>query len=269
MLISFPNLQELYANWNNVETLQNGDFRYTRHLKVLEMRMCGIRRINKRVFADTPGLISVNLSFNKLKRLTRHIFRELRNLREVDISYNPEFRATEEGKSVFDRPFFVKSCKSLTHLSLAFNDIYQLPRRCLQHLEGIKYLNLAGNYIKSIGDELAQNSELEVLVLRNNLINNIHPIAFKAMRKLTDLDLSHNQLQHFHQVYLPSNLESLKLNENQLRTVADRERNPVCNLRSSIRHLNLSSNRLYNMSPKWFFNCTPNLISLDISGLVQ
>ncbi|KAI9017610.1 hypothetical protein BC832DRAFT_545188 [Gaertneriomyces semiglobifer] len=70
------------------------------------------------------------------------------------------------------------NCKSLGKLWLCDNDISVLEN--LQHLGKLRELHLGNNQIESVGDALAQNTQLEVLNLSGNRTSSFREITFLA-----------------------------------------------------------------------------------------
>jgi len=127
---------------------------------------------------------------------------------------------------------------------------------------GLEELRLMNNLLTSI-PILSNLTDLESLNLNNNKLTDIPEKCFEGNPKLRQLrfennricSLSHNTLNE-----VKSNLELLDLSGNCLSTV------PAANLRnSSLMYLDLSANRISDLSPMSFVNL-PNLKELRLSS---
>lgn len=208
----FPNIQELYASWNIIPSLHSKLFQFNTDLRKLELKVCSIRRIKNFSFTHCPKLTNINLSYNELNNLPINAFANLKFLREIDLAHN--LLRERPQTDLLQKPIFFYCRKSLERLSLANNEFQNVPQSLLRNLGKLKHLNLAGNHIASISDELQFNHNLNSLILRNNQLINVSSSAFSSLRHLNHLDISVNRLSCVSSLKLPTKLKVFKKRHN-------------------------------------------------------
>ena len=107
---------------------------------------------------------------------------------------------------------FEDDVKSITALDAHKKSITDLAG--LEHLTGLKALDLGANYLRMI-DPLAKLSGLEELKLDENFIVDVSPLA--GLKKLTHLDLSSNEIMDVSPLAGLTNLVVLDLGDNEIR----------------------------------------------------
>uniref|UniRef100_A0A4W3HU63 Extracellular matrix protein 2 n=1 Tax=Callorhinchus milii TaxID=7868 RepID=A0A4W3HU63_CALMI len=123
------------------------------------------------------------------------------------------------------------------------------------HIPELKSLNLEGNAITTItADAFSGIPNLEWIDLSRNKIlsSNIHPTAFRKLKKLKRLHMDGNLLQHI-STELPLTLLELKLNENRLEWLDEESFHDLNNLVT----LELEGNNIseINVAPTAFTPC--------------
>ena len=175
------------------------------------------------------------------------------------------------------------SCNEiLLHVNCSSTDMTSMPRVA----NNTRWLDLDGNQLKVVEKWFfAHMTNLRMLLLANNLIDEIQETGFKYQRKLVHLDLSGNQLGEV-PVALNNlrNLKELSLSGNQIGMLSKEpwsnltklnvlllDYNSIPNLPwvmtsklQRLRTLSISYNEITSISPGQFLNAT-NLEYLDLS----
>ncbi|XP_041035460.1 collagen alpha-2(V) chain-like [Carcharodon carcharias] len=241
----------------------------------------GITRVSASHFAGLPNLQWLDLSRNKIsdRGLDRDAFQNLTKLRRLHLDGNrihrlpilplslddlklndnrlealdrSSFRGLHclltlelEGNELNDgnfNPNAFRPLKKLIYLRLGRNRFRAMPSGLPPSL---RELHLENNHIEEIpGGLLNKTLDLTTVVLRHNRLqeNRIAPQAWIHLRKLENLDLSHNRLVHVPS-FLPVGLKQLLLHHNQI------ERIPgyvFAHLQPGLEFLHLSYNQLRN-----------------------
>ncbi|XP_019617976.1 PREDICTED: uncharacterized protein LOC109465249 [Branchiostoma belcheri] len=131
---------------------------------VVALVECGITDLDQDTLAAFPTLKSLQLDSNNLTHVKRAWFDGL------------------------------KFPQLLWTLSFSHNNISSMDSACFQKLTGLVTLLLDNNALQSVEPSWFHNPELGQLSLRSNSIKSIHPQAFKSLERLSELDLSRNEL---------------------------------------------------------------------------
>ena len=195
-------------------------------------------------FGSLPGLHDLSVKFCKIRQLPPRSFVSLDRLRSLTINtFNADWTSLElepDYESLI-------GLEQLQLLDLSLNNIRQLPPGLLCPLNNIKTVNLSRNGIvdlESLGLSNRSQEErcqvpVEKLILSKNEITSAPPGALASLFKLTDLDMSFNNLG--------------VLVENTFKDLG------------GIQVLNLSHNRLAALPPN-IFSSTPELRELQLSN---
>ncbi|KAF4526470.1 hypothetical protein B566_EDAN015132 [Ephemera danica] len=135
--------------------------------------------------------------------------------------------------------------RSLWELALQRDKLIAVPSRALRHLQKLRLLDLTGNDICELMPDSFRGleSSLQALVLADNSISMLPPNAFSEMRVLETLDLRGNLLTTLDSGALPPRIQHLSLSDNMLHIM------PMAALRTGLRSLDLSRNRLTRLFP--------------------
>lgn len=189
---------------------------------------------------NTLNVVTLNTSHNRLKEIPQKIF-EFTFFRNIDFSFNDIARLKSDD---FRRDNRI--CK----LNFAHNKIAIIEDGAFTTLQSLEILDLSHNPIKEIGDRLfACDSKIKSLNLRNTTITRfnfnsltsatsmklsyapenirqmdnisiIESSVFVEQKHLKYLDLSYNSLTNITSTtYTFKQLETINLNENQLKTI--------------------------------------------------
>ncbi|XP_030627099.1 carboxypeptidase N subunit 2 [Chanos chanos] len=172
-------------------------------------------------------------------------------------------------------------------VTLDRNNLSSLPANLLQNLSKLKLLDLKGNRLTHLPPGVFHHAPLLELILRDNLISEVHPDVVSHNTSLTRLDLSGNQLKQPPVALLQrlGHLESLDLRNNQLEELPPKaldslprldalylERNQlkaldVFTFRGTphLQQVFLGNNRLENL-PAGLFQHLSELVFLDLGN---
>ncbi|CAJ1975351.1 unnamed protein product [Sphenostylis stenocarpa] len=139
---------------------------------------------------------------------------------------------------------------NLQRLVLAENIIERLPVN-LGKLQSLKMMNLDGNRITSLPDELDQLVRLERLSVSRNLLESL-PLTIGSLRNLVLLNVSNNKLQSLPEsVGSCFSLEELQANDNLIEELPS----SVCNL-SQLKSLCLDNNKMKQICEAHPLSCS-------------
>ncbi|XP_078056888.1 uncharacterized protein LOC144481626 [Mustelus asterias] len=148
-----------------------------------------------------------------------------------------------------------------SHISISTLNLFKtspLPEICASYtdLEGKRGTNCSHRSLVSIPHPLPPDTE--ILLLNYNNLSSVPLTSFQSLPYLKDLDLSHNQIQHFDLVSLLP-LEKLDLSSNSLTRIPDFK-----NLRN-LKKLVLDHNQIPDL-PERAFDVLVSLEALSIKG---
>ncbi|XP_038121613.1 leucine-rich repeat-containing protein 15 [Culex quinquefasciatus] len=134
----------------------------------------------------------LELCKNQLENLDPDLFRRFDRLDKLVFDGNPDLGFPPDGS-----PFLV--VKSLTELQCVNCGVEKIFNRSLQDLPKIERINLTNNRITDI-EKLAfrENSELQLIDLKQNMLERLPNELIEGLRKLEQLDLSFNQKLNVH-----------------------------------------------------------------------
>ncbi|KAB0791836.1 hypothetical protein PPYR_03636 [Photinus pyralis] len=167
---TFPLLEYLYINNNQITRLNDGGFSDLNRLRYLELKNNGLTELETGAFTYLPSLFHLNLSDNKLEVLQNRVFEGL---------------------------------ERLGVLILNNNEIKEVEGEVFRNLHGLVNLELANNQIEALNDGVFQDLEnLAHLVLRYNKLQRLDTSLVAPLKKLIHLDMSHNQISKIPENFL-------------------------------------------------------------------
>lgn len=236
-----------------IKSIQNGTFRYPVGLKSL------IISGNKDISLDDLAVIlnssdlnevsSLDISGMNLQNIT-NILPGLQqmSLRELFLSDNN----LTELPSHF--PHYIRS---LDKLSLDHNSLSSVASE-ITELRGLTYLDLSHNNVSTVDNSLSENLiNLKTLHLANNRIGD-GMISVINMVALDSLDLSYNMFNNFNIPKSLSNLKTLKLAGNKLKTIK-----ALLGLKK-LEYFDLSNNMVSELGA-FLFPDSPNILLVNFS----
>lgn len=128
----------------------------------------------------------------------------------------------ELGIKGFQEDWYRLQSLPIASLDLSNNEITEITKETLNNLpSSLTYVNFQGNKIRRIWSQVIENDHLNILNLRNNLIEEIEEGAF-AKTDLFELYLSGNQLKSLNFVSsLPDALTAFLANGNHIISIPD------------------------------------------------
>lgn len=229
-----PTIVNLHIGRNNLSSL-NGTLRHLNELKLLFINSNNLTTLEDELPPASPNLILAQ--FNRLRALPQ----SFRNLPLDSLYlYNNELRT-------FDG--ILKTATKLQRLYVSHNYIEYLAEDEFQEAENLEELQLGCNHIRAINGSLLPIKNLRSA---NFTVNHLTEFSLKEIRgldKLRILDLSYNQIDKLtgrmdNLVEPDSLIVELRLEYNLLRSLDGN----LMGL-NRLRILNLSNNRLQNISP--------------------
>ncbi|XP_076022686.1 toll-like receptor 9 isoform X1 [Genypterus blacodes] len=241
---------------------------------------CSNRRLRYIPLIKSTTVISIDLSYNKIKNVGQYLFSGVPKLHSLKIMWNCVPVRPSSCKMELHHHAF-KSLHKLQILHLAGNSLTSIPWLP----ESLRVLDLQFNHIFSITNSL-KTPHLETLFLKKNCfyVNPcdqslyINKSVFRELPKLKNLDLGFSNLTEI-PPGLPPSLESLDLRENTITGIPE---GAFANL-TVLRDLNLEWNcqrcdhaarpcfpcpqdRPLQLNPKSFYAENSSIIFLSLRG---
>lgn len=202
---------------------------------------------------NLPNLQVLLLNDNQLSDLQSLFWASVNNLRELDLSSNKINNITD-----------LIPLKNLEKLSLKKNQIVDITP--LAEKVTLRELDLSSNQIVKIEDALKDLSNLEILDLQKNKINNLKELTWLYYDQLQELNLNHNPLgDDLHPLSGMTNLEVLHLKDTQISDLSeltelpgivelDLSQNQITDIAAlskltTLENLSLHNNQLTDISP--------------------
>lgn len=166
-------------------------FRDQRNLERLDLGDNNIWTLPPALLCHLENLKLLNLSKNKLQDVTVLSFSQLEHicspgLRSLDVSFNHLVNIPE---------FAFAALKNLQILNVSLNGISKLDDKALFGMYSLEVLDLSGNLLTALPPELFQeNKRLTKLYIRNNSVSVLAPGLFSGLSLLLELELTDNQL---------------------------------------------------------------------------
>lgn len=172
-------LESLNLSWNKLSKLSMGPFNMV-NLLSLSLSFNKIKTIDDFAFGNQSSLHELYLDFNKLDTIKRNTFTGLSELRRLHLGDN-KIDTIEDG--AFRMP-------NLTELILSRNKLKVLNDDLFAGVPVLKRLSIACNEIERIGMSLSTLKSLEWLVLNNNQISETEMTKLAKLPQLKHLYLS-------------------------------------------------------------------------------
>lgn len=277
-----PRLSNLYLDFNRVAALSSeilGSIQ-PEDIKYMSLSRNVIRELPPGSFQMFKNLRYLDLSGNSLANINADTFSGLElSLRELRVSHN---KITGIGNVPL-------ALRKLRILDMSDNNIVDVPKNSFMGLENLLYLNLSHNHhlgpipinllqpliklrtidlsmagIKIFPAELfSNNPDIEMVILRNNGIQELGEGSFTNFRNISFIDLSYNHISSIRTgafVHV-MNLKKLSLKGNQLSAF----KGEFFNTGTGLEELDLSDNQLSYLFPS-SFRIHPRLRKLIITN---
>ncbi|XP_031636144.1 leucine-rich repeats and immunoglobulin-like domains protein 2, partial [Contarinia nasturtii] len=262
---SLPNVTELNWSFNKIATFDNETFAKLTHLCLLDLRNNEIQSIDKNFFENNPKLKELRLENNRIVRFDCNIFPILQNSLS-DVQKSTNFESDWETLEELDL-----SCMGNLHLELdhefgvllrgSYNFVFRFAKETFRHL---KYFNISGLHLENTSKLLALlGPSLQKLDISANFVGALNAHTFETFENLQVLNVSQTNLSNFgfETFYHQRKLSQLDLSYNQLKKV-----NFTLLFRNfkELKTLNLEGNDLVELNTVTHL-IFPNLTSLAIS----
>ncbi|KAG5673229.1 hypothetical protein PVAND_003293 [Polypedilum vanderplanki] len=225
-------LEYLDISYNHFVLLPENGFGILKRLKVLKINNNEISMLADKALGGLRNLQNINLSSNKIVALPSELFKDpSRSIQEIHLKNN--------SISVLS-PGLFGNLEQLQTLDLSVNQLTSswINRSTFKGLIRLVLLDLSSNKITKLeADMFSDLYSVQILNLRNNLLENIDANTFASMSNLHKLLLSHNKIKYL-DAYSLNGLSVLAL-------------------------LSLDNNILTGVHPEAFRNCS----SLDVLNL--
>ncbi|XP_036369232.1 leucine-rich repeat-containing protein 15-like isoform X3 [Octopus sinensis] len=246
-LLSIPqpiptNVEYLYLQWNNIETIKEGAFTGLSNLKELVLGANNIETIKEGAFTGLSNLKELDLSKNKISTIKDGTFKGLSNLKELNLGNNKISRIEKE---------MFQGLHNLEELDLSKNKISTIKDGTFKGLSNLKELYLRWNNISTIKEGVFTGlSNLETLRLSNNKISRIEKEMFQGLHNLEKLYLSNNKISRIEKELFQGlhNLEKLYLDNDNIATIKEGAFTGLSNLKE----LRLSYNKISRIEKEMF-----------------
>ena len=201
----FSRFHTLDFSNNHLTYLHTSLFSHVIHLSILNLSSNLITGVESGSFYNLPKLITLDLSFNRLKTLSYDDVPSENGSVEHNCS-----------SSIF------RGLHNLENLNISHNNITYMSENSFCYLTQLKTLDLTGNYIQIFSHNAFKDlHNMVYLLLRDNSIMTIESSTFRSLYKVKHISLEDNHLTEldpdlFHGI---SNLVKLQLHNNNLVTV--------------------------------------------------
>lgn len=182
------------------------------HLETLDLSFNQLTTVPADALKLLRNLRSLSLTANRITVLRHYDFGYLRSLEVLTIDNNPvhsisptAFVGTRLYLLTLDQislqeglnGLTTKSLAYLRGLSLARNEIRQIPKSCFLQLSTLQYLNLDTNQIDSLPNDTFTGVEesLRTLEINDNNLRHVPVTTLRRLAKLESLAMAHNKIR--------------------------------------------------------------------------
>lgn len=201
-----PSLTELYISVNKLTSLGEDDFSGLTNIAKIVLQSNQITSIEEGTFSKLSTIEDINLQENKLTLIDRGLFANLPNLKYLNLQMN-DIKTMD--------PLSMVGTKLLM-LKVAENELTVIPTVLLQNIGNadlivnfarnnittisdgdfsgvtLKGLSLTTNRISQIGSEALQNSFIQMLDLKDNLLQHLPAAILEDVNPVMNLMLKNN-----------------------------------------------------------------------------
>ena len=227
-------LRTLYANNNNITTLPDNLFQNDGGmLHTIQLACNQLTKLPAMPKKLLP-LQELYINGNQIEDLPEFFFTACENLILLNVSSNKllTLPIIDGNRSQLERLYATNNClndrvldtlihlTSLRILHLSYNRLTTFPESCISNWPELEELNISGNKLQHLPDNLSNLRNLRVLRVHSNQLQST-PVLSKIL-SLRVLDLAHNQLDKINlAILVPKKLQFLDLScNNQLQVDA-------------------------------------------------
>ena len=182
-------LERLKLNLNEIKTLHSATFSDLASLKYLNLKsnQCLVK-LHQDLFKNLVNLIELSLRDCEIRMLKDEVFKNLTSLEKLDLSFNGISKVCVKSFS---------GLVNLKELKVLKNEISEIEEGALDHMTNLRNLNLSLNRIDKV-NFLDGLDSLDVLNLKENMIENIEPSVEKKLSKLR-FNLKDNLIEKYNE----------------------------------------------------------------------
>ncbi|KAM7354955.1 toll-like receptor 6 [Cochliomyia hominivorax] len=185
-------------------------FAVVNHLERLDLSSNNIWSLPENIFCTLSGLISLNMSENRLQDVNELGFRDRSKDHPSDATSSPDSSKRSNTPCNLDIEILDVSynhfvllpangfatLRRLRVLQVNNNEISMIGDKALSGLKNLQILNLSSNKLVALPSELftEQSGSIQEVYLQNNSISVLSPKLFSNLEQLQALDLSYNQI---------------------------------------------------------------------------
>ena len=274
--ISLPptmiNLVDLDLSGNQLTVLDSKAILPYTQLSYLSLAGNQLSEISSNLFQQTPNLMVLDLSRNKLDSLPKAL-KSLASLQTLDVSENLVRDADQDTLGLLI---------SLWRLQMNGNLLTHIPKGTFDNLASLQILDLSRNKIENVeAGSFDSNTQLRAVRLDSNRLTGIEGL-FSRVPDLMWLNVSENKIQAFDYSLVPLTLTWLDISHNKVRSLdsftalhsslisyLDASFNELVKLESNsfpaaVETLLLNDNKISQVAPYAFFHLT-KLVKADLS----
>lgn len=180
---------------------------------MLELRGCGIKRINTQLYHLLPYLSHLDLGNNQFQFLDKDEFRDLHHLHSLKLDGNL--------LPVILEKTFVNQ-QQLKYLCLARNRLAKITNTAFQNLDSLVELDISFNKMKSLDNDTISylNETLQKLSLSGNYFKwNLLKSMLENLTRLWHLEIAQMKFTSLPQYVLPEKIKHLNISWNNITTL--------------------------------------------------
>ena len=266
-----PSLMSLDLSQNSITLIDDKAFDGLIDLRTVSLTGNKLTSIGQ-VFKDTPQLTSVRLGNNEITEIGEDAFKDNTMVKMLDLSNNNVKKIHKDAFSNLDMlRYLILSNNPITTLpELSFTStmllladfsncqLQSVPRTMPSSLKDFR---LGNNRIKEIlVDDFQNMTEVTLITLNDNMIENVAHRAFGSLENLQELWLSRNQLVYIPRG-LPASLEKLYIDNNHVVELAP----TLFQANANLKYLSLEANKVMKIHQDSLKDVT-QLETLNLQG---
>ncbi len=250
-----PHLKFLVLRDNPIHALEL-DFRENFHLELLDLSNCRLQEMMKGLPFSIRDL---RLSDNKIKKLEAKDFASTKKIRLLVLNNNRIRDVSDDA---------LADLWHLHSLYIGKNRLRQLPSNLPLSTEAV-YANF-NNITELSLQSLWRATELRVLAVRHNDIQDVHPGVLQNLVHLQDLDVSHNRIKNMRPYTFQRNtdLQKLDISNNPIQTMGHHSLHGLNNLHI-FQMASVGTDQLQTYIQPSVLTDLPNVLFLDLSNTSQ